>query len=99
MGLAIQKPAGVAGGLAGRDRGRGDLSCLLLYGATDVDDIVGDDAEPDPTVHSDKAFVAATLEAVSPLDYADASFATGAPFLAVAEPALSLLSLAFWAFG
>jgi hypothetical protein len=34
-----------------------------------VDDIVGDDAEPDPAVHSDEALVAATGEAVSALDH------------------------------
>src|SRR5207245_711716 len=72
---------------------------LLFDGATDVDKIVGDDAKTDPSVHSDEALVAATDEAVPSLDHADASLASGAPFLAVAEPALSLLALAFRAFG
>jgi len=40
---------------------------LLLDGATDVDDVVSDDAEADPAVHSDVALVAATTEAVSAL--------------------------------
>ena len=72
---------------------------LLFHGATDVNDIVGDDAEPHPAVHSDVALVAAAVETVSPLDHADASLASGAPFLAVAEPALFLLALAFEALG
>jgi hypothetical protein len=60
-----------------------------LHGATDVDDVVGDDAEADPAVHSNGASVSAAIEAMSPFDDADASLASSAPFLAVAEPALS----------
>src|ERR1700738_5087738 len=72
---------------------RSDLKgCLLFHGATDIDNIVGDDAEPDPTVHSDVALVAAAVEAIAPFDHADASLASGAPLLAVAEPALFLLA-------
>src|ERR1700724_1389170 len=81
---------GAGSGLGGR---------LLFDRTADVDDVVGDDAEPDPAVHSDESLVATTGEAVSALDHADASLASGAPFLAVAEPALSLLALAFRAFG
>jgi hypothetical protein len=36
---------------------------------------------------------------MSPFNDADESLASGAPFVAVAEPALSLLALAFGAFG
>ena len=81
------------------DGGRGLTGHLLFHGTADVDDVVGDDAKPDPSVHSDESLVAATAEAVLPLDHADASLRSGAPFLAVAEPALSLLALAFEAFG
>src|ERR1700736_5167712 len=49
-------------------------------------------------MHSDESLVAAAREAMSPLDHADASLASGAPFLAVAEPAL-LLALALRTFG
>jgi hypothetical protein len=59
---------------------------LLFDGATDVDDVVGDEAETHPAVHSDRALVSAAVEAVSPFDDADAPLASGAPFLAVAEP-------------
>src|ERR1700756_3093721 len=38
------------------------------------------------------AFVATTVEAVSPLGHADAALASGTPFLTVAEPALLLLA-------
>ena len=83
-------------GWRGRDDSR---SRLLFHDATDVDDVVGDDAETHPAVHSDGALVSAAVEAVSSFDDADASLASGAPFLAVAESALSLLALAFRAFG
>ena len=69
-----------------------------MHGATDVDEVVGDDAEANPAVHSDVTLIAAAVEAVSPLDHADATLASGAPLLAVAEPALSLLAFAFEAF-
>jgi hypothetical protein len=53
--------------------------------ATDVDNVVGDDAEPRPALYSDVALVAA-VQAVSPFDDADASPTSGAPFLAATEP-------------
>src|SRR6267378_8272914 len=69
---------------------------MLFHGTADVDNVVGDHAEPDPTLHSGIAFVAAAIEPVSPLDHADASLASG---LSVAEPALPLLSFALGALG
>ena len=75
----------------------GGLRSGLLFQCTaDVEEIVGDDAEPDPTLHSGLALVAAAAEPVSPLDDADASLASGPPFLAVAEPALLLFAFALW---
>src|SRR5690348_9649065 len=71
----------------------------LLDGAPEVDDIVGNHAEPNPAVHSEVTLVAASLEPVAPLDHADASLASDAPLLAVAEPALTLLALALGALG
>src|ERR1017187_9671471 len=44
-------------------------------------------------------YVATTIQSVAPLEYADAAFAPGSPFLAVAEPALLLFPLAFGALG
>src|SRR5271165_2588399 len=72
---------------------------LLFQGPAYVDEVVGDDAEPDPALHSGVAFVAAAVEAVSALGDADASLASGAPFLALAKPALLLLALARGALG
>jgi len=45
-------------------------------------------AEPTQTLHAILTFVPAAVETVSPLGHADAPFASGTPFLAVAEPAL-----------
>src|SRR5262245_32986731 len=67
----------------------------LLHCAADVDDVVGDHAEADPALHSNEALVAAAVEPMSALSHTDASLAAGAPFLAVAEPALPLLAFAF----
>src|SRR5437868_11671593 len=72
---------------------------LLLHRAADVEEIVGDHAEPDPALHSGIALVAAAVEPVPSFDHADAAFASGAPFLAAAEPALLLLAFALGAFG
>src|SRR5258705_2803742 len=97
-GCRKTKPAEVSGGLSWL-RLRRLTDRLVFHCATDVDDVVGDDAEPDPTLHSGIAFVAAAIEPVSPLDHADASLASGPPFLSVAEPALPLLSFALGALG
>ena len=66
---------------------------------SDGDEVVGDDAEPDPALDPVIALVSTAGEAVPAFDDADASLASGAPFLAVAEPALLLLALARGAFG
>ena len=71
---------------------------LFPHRAANVDHVVGDDSKPDPPLHSDVALVAATVEAVAPLDDADASLASGPPFLAVAEPALLLFAFSLRAF-
>src|SRR5437764_370405 len=72
---------------------------LLLHRAADVEEIVGDHAEPDPALHSGFSLVAAAVEPVPPFDHADAAFASGPPFLAVAEPTLLLLAFALKTFG
>src|SRR5215467_10659202 len=75
------------------------LRRLFGYRPTNVNEIVGDDTKPDPTLHSTFALVAATREPMSPLGYADAPLTSGAPFLAVAEPALLLLASALGTLG
>ena len=48
------------------DGGRDGLRSRVLFdGATDIDDVVGDNAEADPAVHSDVALLAAAIEASS----------------------------------
>jgi hypothetical protein len=71
---------------------------LLLYRTADIE-VVGDDAEADPSLHSILALVPATAETVPPLGNTDATFASGSPSLAVAEPALLLLALPLRALG
>src|SRR5262249_43278574 len=95
----MQVPPGRPAGPIEQDFDLTSAGCLFCHGATDVDDVIGDDAETNPAVHSDKSLVSAACEAVAPLGHADASFTSGAPFLTVAEPALFLLALALRAFG
>jgi hypothetical protein len=61
------------------------LCSLSGLHASDVYEIVGDHAEPDPTRNSVVTFGPTAIEIVSPLGHADASLASGPPFLAVAE--------------
>jgi hypothetical protein len=72
--------------------------CRPFHNAADVDEVIGDYAEANPALHSDRLFVTATAEAVSPFDDADVPLASGAPLLAVTESALFLLAFAFKAF-
>jgi len=64
----------------------------LFHCAADVDEIIGDHTEPDPTFHSIVTFVPAAIETVPPLGHTDAPLASGSPFLAGAEPSLLLLA-------
>src|ERR1700730_15305971 len=100
MALRNESPAGSAGGVSDSLSGDGPRlrGLLFFHRAADVDEIVSDHAESDPAFHSDEALVAATIETVSPLDDADASLASGPPFLAVAEPALLLFAFALRVF-
>src|SRR5262249_41747890 len=72
---------------------------LLLQGSTDVDEIIGDHGEANPALHTVFASVAAAVQSVSPLDHADASLTSGAPFLTVAEPSLPLFASSLLALG
>src|SRR5438874_1672724 len=57
----------------------------------DVHQIVGDDTEPDPTMHAVDAMVATTTQAVTTFEHTDAPFAPDAPALPAAEPALTFM--------
>ena len=95
MGYRKTKPAGVCGGL---ELGlRRLLDELLFHCATDVDDVVGDDAEPDQRFIPASPLCSGNDRARVAADHADASLASGPPFLSVAEPALPLLSFALGA--
>src|SRR6266849_9490108 len=48
-----------------------------FQGAVDIDDIVGDHAEADPSLHSSRSLVVATVEAMASFGDADAAFAAG----------------------
>jgi len=65
----------------------------------ETDEIVGDDPEPDPALHSVVAGIPASVETVATFAYTDAALTPGAPSLATAEPALFLLALAVGALG
>ena len=59
----------------------------------DVDEIVGDDAQANPTLDAVVAFVTAAVESVPPLEDTNPTFASCSPFLPVAEPPLLLFPL------
>ena len=94
-----QTPARKLGG-ARWVRSQGSEQCGELLGSarvrsgqvtSDVDQVVGDDAQPDPAFHAVGAAVAAAVQPVSPLQYTDASFRSRPPPLGLAEPAFPLL--------
>jgi hypothetical protein len=73
------RPAGVVQSPDGE--GAADLAgSPLFHCAADVDDVVGNDAEANPTFHPVIAFVAATVKPMPPLSHTDASLASGPPF-------------------
>jgi hypothetical protein len=81
------------------------LCCLLIHSisfgerTSNIDKIVRDHAESNPAPHPVVTFVPAATEAMPALGDADASLASGSPFLTVAEPALLLLAFSLSVFG
>src|SRR5437867_518317 len=61
---------------------------LSRQGGAVGDEVVADDPETDPALHSSVAFVSAAIKPVAPFDHADAPLRSGPPFLPFAEPAL-----------
>src|SRR5688500_6600647 len=53
-------------------------------------EVVGDDAQANPSLHSGRPFVATAVQPVAALHHAAAALAAGAPLLRIAEPALPL---------
>ncbi|SRR6266567_6329926 len=66
--------------------------------STDIDQVISDHAQTDPSLHS-VSFVTASTQSVPTFEYADSSFATGFPLLSFAEPAFLLISAPFRAPG
>src|SRR5437879_263081 len=69
------------------------------HGATDVDQVVGDDAQADPTLHAVGSFVAGSVQSMTSFQEADPDLAPGSPPLGMAEPAFPLKRLALGALG
>jgi hypothetical protein len=73
IGSSKSRPAGVTDGSARFCFGEEQLTEVAsLQGRDRVDEVVGDQSKPDPSVHSDEASVAASVEAGSTFDDADA---------------------------
>ena len=65
----------------------------------EIDEVVGDDAEADPTLHAIGALVTTSVQPMTSLQEADPTLAPGSPFLGTAEPALLLQLLALGGLG
>src|ERR1035441_9815124 len=74
----------------GRDDRADRASGLSCQGAADIDEVVTNDAQTHPSLHSAVSFVATTVQPVASLEHADAAFTAGPPFLPVLEPACFL---------
>src|SRR6266851_10365375 len=79
--------------------GRENDSALGGQVKPDVDHVIGDDFQPDPTFDAWNAFVAGPIQPMSSFENADAAFAASAPLLSLLEPALLLCLLAFLTLG
>src|SRR5262249_32224210 len=86
-------------GLFKKSCGAGLSTRLPMHGVAEVDEGIGDHAQPHPAPPSLCSLVAAPVKALSSLYHADAPLGSGPPSLAVAEPAFLLLVPAFTAFG
>ena len=80
-------------------RGRTSAQARLLgQVGTDMNEVVGDHAQADPSLYSAISPVDAAPKTMSALQNADASLTTGSPFLSGFEPALLLFALSLGAF-
>ena len=67
--------------------------------SSDVDEVVADHAQSHPASEAAIALIPTAVEPMAALEYADAPFAAGPPFLPVAEPGFLLFPLAFGTLG
>src|SRR5262245_1796043 len=77
-------------GSVGAVRGLIGICRLLGHHFSNIDQVVGDHAEPDKAPHTVGTLVATAPDAVAALKNADATFAAGPPFLGFLEPPLFL---------
>jgi hypothetical protein len=75
------------------------LSPLHSKIATYLDNVVGDHSKANPSLHTFKASVPASIQSMTTLQHADAAFASGPPTLPGAKPTRSLQSSPLAAFG
>jgi hypothetical protein len=67
-----------------------NLRRLRGQNSSDIDQIVGNNAQSNPSFHPIVAAVATPIQAVTSFEHADSPFASGAPSLRPSEPALFL---------
>jgi hypothetical protein len=85
--------------MAGMRGRRTTARAVRLWRRHDGDEVVGDDAEADPTLDAGIAVVLASIESMPVLDHGDTSFGCGARFLPVEKPTFLLLAFCarrFW---
>ena len=80
MTLSCPRSAG-SGAVPGQALRPGHCHCI-----SDVDEVVGDHSEANPTLHTVGSTITASAQAVAALDHTDASFTTGPPRLRFLKP-------------
>src|SRR5260221_291237 len=65
----------------------------------DVDHVIGDDSQPDPTFDAWNPLEPGPIQPMAAFENGDAAFGASAPLLSLLEPALLLFLLAFFTFG
>lgn len=73
--------------------------CLLGQVGTDVNDIVGDNAESDPAPDAVQSSIERSPHSMPTFENTDTALAACAPFLKLLEPTLLLPEFASWALG
>src|SRR6266849_2099018 len=71
------------------------LGALSRKIASDLDEIVGNHAQPDPTSHAVQPGIVATSQPVSSFEHADSTLRPGSPLLPSAKPTLVLKKFPF----
>src|SRR2546421_4662569 len=70
--------------------GTSPRACLFGEVGTDMYDIVGDHAEPDPPLDAVRPFIERSTQPMPAFENTDAAFTTGAPLLKFLKPTLLL---------